>query len=143
MFIILALIIAVAAFNIVSTMIMVVTDKQSDIAVLRTLGASPRSIMHIFVIQGTVIGVVGILAGLMAGIWLALNVETIVPAIEQFFQVQFLSPEVYYISEVPSDLQWGDVIAICSVAFVLNIIATLYPASRAARTQPAEALRYE
>lgn len=143
MFIILALIIAVAAFNIVSTMIMVVTDKQSDIAVLRTLGASPRSIMRIFVIQGTVIGVVGILAGLASGIWLALNVETIVPAIENFFQVQFLSPEVYYISDVPSDLQWSDVIAICTVAFVLNIFATLYPASRAARTQPAEALRYE
>jgi lipoprotein-releasing system permease protein len=143
MFIILALIIAVAAFNIVSTMIMVVTDKQSDIAVLRTLGASPRSILHIFVIQGTVIGVVGILAGLISGIWLASNVEIIVPAIEEFFQVQFLSPEVYYISDVPSDLQWSDVIAICSVAFVLNIIATLYPASRAARTQPAEALRYE
>lgn len=143
MFVILAMIIAVAAFNIVSTMVMVVTDKQTDIAVLRTLGASPRSIMRIFIIQGTVTGLIGMLSGLVGGVWLALNVETIVPAIEQLFQVQFLSPEVYYISELPSDLQWADVIWICSVAFVMNILATIYPALRAAKTQPVEALRYE
>lgn len=143
MFVILAMIIAVAAFNIVSTMVMVVTDKQTDIAVLRTLGASPRSIMRIFVIQGTVTGLIGMIAGLVGGVWLATNVETIVPAIERLFQVQFLSPEVYYISELPSDLRWVDVIWICSVAFVMNILATIYPALRAARTQPVEALRYE
>lgn len=143
MFVILAMIIAVAAFNIVSTMVMVVTDKQSDIAVMRTLGASPRSIMRIFVIQGTVTGLIGMIAGLVAGVWLATNVETIVPAIEEFFQVKFLSPEVYYISELPSDLQWSDVIWICSVAFVMNVLATIYPALRAARTEPVEALRYE
>ncbi len=143
MFVILAMIIAVAAFNIVSTMVMVVTDKQTDIAVLRTLGASPRSIMRIFVIQGTVTGLIGMIAGLVGGVWLATNVETIVPAIERLFQVQFLSPEVYYISELPSDLRWVDVIWICSVAFVMNILATIYPALRAAKTQPVEALRYE
>ncbi len=143
MFVILAMIIAVAAFNIVSTMVMVVTDKQADIAVLRTLGASPRSILHIFMIQGTVIGLIGMLSGLIGGVWLATNVETIVPAIEEFFQVRFLSPEVYYISELPSKLQWADVTWICSVAFVMNILATIYPALRAAKTQPVEALRYE
>jgi lipoprotein-releasing system permease protein len=143
MFIILALIVAVAAFNIVSTMVMVVTDKQSDIAVLRTLGASPRSILKIFMILGTVTGLIGIVFGLAGGIWLATHVETIVPAIENLFQVKFLSPDVYYISEVPSDLQWRDVIAVTVVAFVLSVLATIYPALRAANTQPAEALRYE
>lgn len=143
MFVILAMIIAVAAFNIVSTMVMVVTDKQTDIAVLRTLGASPRSVMRIFIIQGTVTGLIGMLAGLVGGVWLASNVETIVPAIERLFQVQFLSPEVYYISELPSSLHWYDVIWVCTVAFIMNVLATIYPALRAARTQPVEALRYE
>ena len=143
MFIILTLIVAVAAFNIVSTLVMVVTDKQSDIAILRTLGASPRSIMVIFVIQGAVIGLFGTLLGVLGGVTLALNVETIVPAIESLFHVQFLSKEVYYISEVPSDLQWHDVFVMTSVAMVLSLLATLYPAWRAARTHPAEALRYE
>ena len=143
MFIILTLIVAVAAFNIVSTLVMVVTDKQSDIAILRTLGASPRSIMVIFVIQGAVIGLFGTLLGVLGGVTLALNVETIVPAIESFFHVQFLSKDVYYISEVPSDLQWHDVFVMTSVAMVLSLLATLYPAWRAARTHPAEALRYE
>ena len=143
MFIILTLIVAVAAFNIVSTLVMVVTDKQSDIAILRTLGASPRSIMMIFVIQGAVIGLFGTLLGVLGGVTLALNVETIVPAIESFFHVQFLSKDVYYISEVPSDLQWHDVFVMTSVAMVLSLLATLYPAWRAARTHPAEALRYE
>ncbi|MEE8261197.1 MAG: FtsX-like permease family protein, partial [Gammaproteobacteria bacterium] len=143
MFVILALIVAVAAFNIVSTLVMVVTDKQADIAVLRTLGATPRSIMGIFMVQGTVIGLVGTILGVVGGVWLASNVETIVPSIEALFEVQFLSPDVYYISEVPSDMQWIDVVRISIVAFFLCILATIYPAWRAARTQPAEALRYE
>ena len=143
MFIILTLIVAVAAFNIVSTLIMVVTDKRSDIAILRTLGATPRSIMGIFIIQGVVIGVLGTALGVAGGVGLALNVETIVPAIEQLFQVQFLAADVYYISEVPSELHWRDVWIMASVALVLSLLATLYPAWRAARTHPAEALRYE
>ena len=143
MFIILTLIVAVAAFNIVSTLIMVVTDKRADIAILRTLGASPRSIMTIFIIQGVVIGVLGTVLGVAGGVALALNVETIVPAIEQFFNVQFLAADVYYISDVPSELHWNDVWVMASVALVLSLLATLYPAWRAARTHPAEALRYE
>lgn len=143
MFIILTLIVAVAAFNIVSTLVMVVTDKRADIAILRTLGAAPRSIMMIFVIQGAVIGVLGTLLGVAGGIALALNVETIVPAIESIFNVQFLSPDVYYISEVPSELHWRDVGVMTFVAMLLSLLATLYPAWRAARTNPVEALRYE
>jgi len=143
MFVILTLIVAVAAFNIISTLVMMVTDKQADIAVLRTIGAGPKSIMAIFMIQGTVIGVVGILLGVIAGIWLALNVETIVPAIEEFLQIKFLSPDVYYISDLPSDLHWNDVIVIALVAFLFSLLATVFPAWRAAGTRPAEALRYE
>jgi lipoprotein-releasing system permease protein len=143
MFIILLLIVAVAAFNIVSTLVMVVTDKQADIAILRTLGATPASIMGIFIVQGTVIGVIGTLLGTAGGIALALNVETIVPAIERMLQIQFLSAEIYYISELPSDLQWDDVVKVSGVAFLLSLVATLYPAWRASRTSPAEALRYE
>jgi lipoprotein-releasing system permease protein len=143
MFVILLLIVAVAAFNIVSTLVMMVRDKEADIAVLRTLGATPGSIMAIFIVQGSVIGMVGTLLGGIAGVLLALNVETIVPMIEHLFHVEFLSANVYYISELPSDLEWSDVIRICSVSLVLSLVATLYPAWRAARTQPAEALRYE
>jgi lipoprotein-releasing system permease protein len=143
MFIILTLIVAVAAFNIVSTLIMVVTDKRSDIAILRTLGASPRSIMTIFIIQGVFIGILGTVLGVAGGVGLALNVETIVPAIEQLFNVQFLAADVYYISDVPSELHWNDVWVMAGVAIVLSLLATLYPAWRAARTHPAEALRYE
>jgi lipoprotein-releasing system permease protein len=143
MFIILTLIVAVAAFNIVSTLIMVVTDKRSDIAILRTLGASPRSIMTIFIIQGVFIGLLGTALGVAGGVGLALNVETIVPAIEQLFNVQFLAADVYYISDVPSELHWNDVWVMAGVAIVLSLLATLYPAWRAARTHPAEALRYE
>jgi lipoprotein-releasing system permease protein len=143
MFVILTLIVAVAAFNIISTLVMVVTDKQPDIAVLRTIGVSPASIMKIFIIQGMVIGLVGIILGVVGGVWLASNVETIVPAIEEFFQVKFLSPDVYYISELPSDMHWSDVIVISTVAFLFSLVATIYPAWRASRTQPAEALRYE
>ncbi len=143
MFVILTLIVAVAAFNIISTLVMVVTDKQADIAVLRTIGASPKSIMKIFIIQGTIIGLVGIILGVVGGVWLATNVETLVPVVEGFFQVKFLSPDVYYISDVPSDMHWQDVILISVVAFLFCILATIYPAWRASRTQPAEALRYE
>jgi len=143
MFIILTLIVAVAAFNIVSALIMVVTDKESDIAILRTLGATPRNIMTIFIVQGTVIGVVGIAMGAAGGIALASNVETIVPAIERLLGMKFLSPDIYYISEVPSDMRWRDVVLITVIAFAMSVLATLYPAWRGARTQPAEALRYE
>lgn len=140
---ILALIIAVAAFNIVSTLVMAVTDKQSDIAILRTLGASPRSIMKIFIVQGTWIGIVGTTLGVIGGVLLAYNVETVIATIERLFSVQFLSREVYYISEIPSDLQLDDVISVAVVSFVLTLLATLYPSYRASRVNPAEALRYE
>lgn len=143
MFIILTLIVAVAAFNIVSTMVMVVTDKQADIAILRTLGATPMSILAIFMVQGMLIGIAGTVLGMLGGVSLALNIETIVPLIEQAFGIQFLSADVYLISEVPSDMHWSDVLNISVVAFVLSLLATLYPAWRAARCQPAEALRYE
>jgi lipoprotein-releasing system permease protein len=122
---------------------MMVTDKQSDIAILRTLGALPRTIMAIFMVQGTLIGVFGTLLGVIGGICLALNVETLVPAIEQLFNIQFLSPDVYYISELPSELNWLDVYKISLMSLGISLIATLYPAWRASRTQPAEALRYE
>lgn len=143
MFIILTLIVAVAAFNIVSTLVMVVTDKRADIAILRTLGASPRSIMTIFIIQGIVIGLMGTALGVAGGVGLALNVETIVPAIERLFEVEFLAADVYYISDVPSELHWNDVWIMAMVSMGLSLLATLYPAWRAARTHPAEALRYE
>ncbi len=143
MFIILTLIVAVAAFNIVSTLVMVVTDKRADIAILRTLGSSPGSIMMIFIIQGIVIGAMGTALGVAGGVGLALNVETIVPAIESVFNVEFLAADVYYISDVPSELHWNDVWIMASVSLGLSLLATLYPAWRAARTQPAEALRYE
>jgi lipoprotein-releasing system permease protein len=143
MFIILTLIVAVAAFNIVSTLVMVVNDKRSDIAILRTLGASPRSIMTIFIIQGVVIGVLGTALGVAGGVGLALNVETIVPAIENLFNVEFLAADVYYISDVPSEMHWNDVWIMVLVSLGLSLLATLYPAWRAAHTLPAEALRYE
>jgi lipoprotein-releasing system permease protein len=143
MFVILTLIVAVAAFNIVSALIMVVTDKESDIAILRTLGVTPASVMMIFIVQGTLIGVVGTLLGMLGGITLAGNVETLVPAIESVFDTKFLSPDIYYISDVPSDMRWSDVSIISVVAFFMSILATIYPAWRASRTQPAEALRYE
>ncbi|MDD9982978.1 MAG: FtsX-like permease family protein, partial [Gammaproteobacteria bacterium] len=143
MFVILTLIVAVAAFNLVSTLVMVVTDKESDIAILRTLGASRSSILSIFVVQGTAIGIAGTLAGVAGGVALATHVETLVPAIESFFGVKFLSPDVYYISAVPSDMRWRDVAAVGGVAFVMSVLATLYPAWRASRVQPVEALRHE
>ena len=143
MFIILLLIVAVAAFNIVSTLVMVVTDKQADIAILRTLGASPMSIMKIFMVQGAVIGIVGTALGLIVGVLLALNISVVVPFIENIFGVQFLSADVYQISELPSKLDWHDVGVIALVSLALSWLATLYPSWRASRTNPAEALRYE
>lgn len=143
MTIILFLIVAVAAFNIVSTLVMVVTDKRADIAVLRTLGASPATVMAIFMVQGTAIGLVGTLFGALGGVVLGWNVETIVASIEQAFGVHFLDPSIYYISTLPSDVRLGDVLRIAGGAFGLSLLATLYPAWRAARTDPAEALRYE
>jgi len=143
MFVILTLIVAVAAFNIVSTLVMVVTDKRADIAILRTLGATPGVILRIFIVQGALIGLLGTALGITGGIALALNVETIVPAIEKAFNTQFMPADVYYISDLPSKLNWPDVWQIGVVAFLLSLLATLYPAWRASRTQPAEALRYE
>ena len=143
MSIILFLIVAVAAFNIVSTLVMVVTDKRADIAVLRTLGASPSRIMAIFMVQGTAIGVFGTLLGVVGGVLLGWNVESIVASIESLFDVHFLDPGIYYISVLPSDVRAGDVIRIAVGAFLMTVLATLYPAWRAARTDPAEALRYE
>jgi lipoprotein-releasing system permease protein len=143
MFIILTLIVAVAAFNIVSTLVMAVTDKQADIAILRTLGASPGSIMAVFMVQGSLIGVIGTVLGIVSGVLLALNVETVVPWIERAVGMDLFPADVYYISELPSKLNWGDVWTISGVALVLAFLATLYPSWRAANVQPAEALRYE
>jgi lipoprotein-releasing system permease protein len=143
MFIILTLIVAVAAFNIVSTLVMAVTDKRADIAIMRTFGASPSSIMKIFIIQGAFIGLIGTLLGAIFGVLVALNIETIVPFIENVFHVQFLAKDVYYISDLPSDLVWSDVLTIVSVSFILSLLATIYPSYKASRINPAEALRYE
>ncbi|MCC2974537.1 lipoprotein-releasing ABC transporter permease subunit [Massilia sp. IC2-476] len=143
MFIILTMIVAVAAFNLVSTLVMTVRDKQSDIAILRTLGASPRSIMTIFMVQGTLVGVLGAALGVGTGVLVALNIDRIVPFIERTFKVQFLSQEIYLISEIPSQLRWSDVGWIGGVAVLLAFLATLYPSWSAARVKPAEALRYE
>ncbi|MGX4640315.1 lipoprotein-releasing ABC transporter permease subunit [Massilia sp. SYSU DXS3249] len=143
MFIILTLIIAVAAFNLVSTLVMTVKDKQADIAILRTLGASPRSIMKIFMVQGTLVGVLGAALGVALGVAVALNVDVIVPFIERVLGVQFLSKEIYLISEMPSELRWPDVATIGGVAVLLAFVATIYPSWAAARVKPAEALRYE
>jgi lipoprotein-releasing system permease protein len=143
MFIILTLIIAVAAFNLVSTLVMTVTDKQADIAILRTLGSSPGSIMKIFMIQGALVGLIGTAIGVAGGVLVALNVDVIVPFIERLLGVQFLPRDIYLISALPSDLRWPDVGTIGMVAVVLAFLATLYPSWRAARVRPAEALRYE
>jgi len=143
MFIILTLIIAVAAFNLVSTLVMTVTDKQADIAILRTLGSSPRSIMKIFMIQGALVGIMGTIAGVALGVLVALNIDVIVPFIEHLLGVQFLSKDIYLISALPSDLRWPDVFTIGGVAIVLAFVATLYPSYAASRVKPAEALRYE
>ena len=143
MFIILTLIVAVAAFNIVSTLVMAVTDKRADIAIMRTFGASPSSIMVIFMIQGALIGVIGTVVGAFFGVLIALNISTIIPFIEGLFHVQFLAKDVYYISDLPSDLIWSDVSTIVILSFVLSLLATIYPSWKASKINPAEALRYE
>jgi lipoprotein-releasing system permease protein len=143
MFIILTLIVAVAAFNIVSTLVMLVTDKQADIAILRTLGASPGSIVQIFMVQGALIGVIGTVAGVILGVLLGFNVATVVPFIENLLGFKFLAKDVYYISDLPSDVLLGDVTTIGLVSLALSFLATLYPSWRASRVNPAEALRYE
>ncbi|CAG0987503.1 Lipoprotein-releasing system transmembrane protein LolE [Burkholderiales bacterium] len=143
MFLILTLIVAVAAFNIVSTLVMVVTDKQPDIAILRTLGAKPSSVMAIFMIQGALIGVIGTLLGVIGGVLLATNLDTVVPALESVLGVQFLDKSVYMLSSLPSDLQRGDVTSIALVSLALSFFSTLYPSWRASRVNPVEALRYE
>jgi lipoprotein-releasing system permease protein len=143
MFIILTLIVAVAAFNLVSTLVMTVTDKQADIAILRTLGASPRSVMGIFMVQGALSGIIGTLAGVVFGLLIAFNVGTLVAMIEALLRVSFLPSSVYLISRMPSDPQSGDIVPIVIISLLLSFVATLYPSWRASRVQPAEALRYE
>ena len=143
MFIILTLIVAVAAFNLVSTLVMTVTDKRADIAILRTLGASPKSIMGIFVVQGAMVGVIGTLAGLLLGLGIAYNIDVIVPALERLFRASFLPKDIYLISHMPSDPQRSDIMPIAIISLVLSFLATLYPSWRASRVNPAEALRYE
>lgn len=143
MFIILSLIIAVAAFNIVSTLVMVVTDKQPDVAILRTQGMSPASVMKIFIVQGTIIGLIGTIAGGVFGVITALNVETIIPWIEQTIGTKFFPSDIYIISDFPAELRWPDVFKIVTASFLISLISTLYPAWRASRIEPAEALRYE
>ena len=142
-FIVLLLIIAVAAFNIVSTLVMIVTDKQSDVAILRTLGLSPANVMKVFMVQGTVIGVIGTLVGGGLGVLTAENVDTLIPAIERFFNTELFPSNVYLISDFPADMRWSDVIRVIIASLSMSFFATLYPAWKASRVQPAEALRYE
>jgi lipoprotein-releasing system permease protein len=143
MSIIMVLVVAVAAFNIVSTLIMAVIDKRADIAIMRTFGASPRSIMSIFIIQGALIGIIGTFLGVALGLLIALNIGVIIPFIENIFHVQFLAKDVYYISEVPSQVLWSDVLLITLTSIILSLLATLYPSYKASQINPAEALRYE
>ena len=143
MFVILTLIIAVAAFNLVSTLVMVVTDKHPDIAILRTLGASPATIMKIFVVQGAIVGLIGTLLGVVGGVLLALNVADVVAGLEHVFGFQVLSKEIYFLTELPSDLHWDDVSSIAIVGLTMALVATIYPSWRASKVNPAEALRYE
>ena len=143
LFVILLMVVAVAAFNIVSTLVMVVKDKQSDIAILRTVGATPAHILRIFVTQGSIIGVLGTLGGVILGVLLSLNLESIVGFMEATFGIKFLAADVYFISDLPADLRIADVVKISAIALVLALLSTLYPAWRGARTSPAEALRYE
>jgi lipoprotein-releasing system permease protein len=143
MFLILALIVAVAAFNLVSTLVMTVTEKHADIAILRTLGASPASVMSIFMIQGAVVGLLGVGLGVSGGLLLANHLETIVPMVEHAFGIHFLDPSIYFISELPSEPRASDIVPICVISLLLSFVATLYPSWRAARIRPAEALRYD
>jgi len=141
--VLLMLIVAVAAFNIVAALVMVVNEKRNDIAILRTVGMTPRAVVGVFFTQGIVIGWFGALLGFALGVLLAFNVETIVPFIENLVGVRIFDPDVYYISEVPSEVRWPQVILITVSALVLTVVATIYPARRGAATEPAEALRYE
>ncbi|MNI22818.1 Lipoprotein-releasing system transmembrane protein LolC [compost metagenome] len=141
--ILLSLIIAMGAFNLVSSQVMLVTDKQADIAILRTLGLTPGGVMQVFMVQGSLIGIFGTLAGLIGGITLTLNLERILGAIEAVFKIKLLPEDVYYITGLPTDMQTSDIVVITLIALLMSFLATLYPAWRAARTQPAEALRYE
>jgi lipoprotein-releasing system permease protein len=143
MFIILSLIVAVAAFNIVSTLVMAVTEKRSDIAILRTLGATPSSVMAIFIVQGALIGVLGTLVGVVGGVALAANVDVVVPFIERTFGIQFLAKDVYFISELPSEVRAPDVVFVGLVSLALSFVATLYPSWKASRIDPVQALRHE
>ncbi len=143
MFIILTLIVAVAAFNLVSTLVMTVTDKRADIAILRTIGASPKSIMAVFMVQGAMVGVIGTLGGLLLGLLIAFNIDVIVPALETIFQASFLPKDIYLISRMPSDPQMSDIMPVVLISLVLSFVATLYPSWRASQVNPAEALRYE
>jgi lipoprotein-releasing system permease protein len=143
MFIILTLIVAVAAFNLVSTLVMTVTDKRADIAILRTLGASPKSIMGIFMVQGAMVGVIGTLSGLLLGLGVAFNIDVIVPALERLLNASFLPRDIYLISRMPSEPQYADIMPIVVISLVLAFLATIYPSWRASRVNPAEALRYE
>lgn len=143
LFVILLMVVAVAAFNIVSTLVMVVKDKQADIAILRTVGAKPSSILKIFITQGTVIGVAGTFFGVLAGVLISLNLESIVGFVEAILGIKLLAPDVYFISDLPADLQIADVLRVSSIALILALLSTLYPAWRGARTSPAEALRYD
>jgi lipoprotein-releasing system permease protein len=143
MFIILTLIVAVAAFNLVSTLVMTVTDKRADIAILRTLGASPTSIMGIFVVQGALVGVIGTALGLLLGLGVAFNIDVIVPAIERALGANFLPKDLYLISRMPSDPQAGDILPIALISFLMSFVATLFPSWQASQVNPAEALRYE
>lgn len=142
-FIVLMLIVAVAAFNLVSTLVMIVTDKQSDVAILRTLGMSPGSIMRVFMVQGSVIGIIGVVAGGSIGVITALNIETLIPWLEQLFNTELFPSDVYVISEFPAKLEWTDVMFVISASLIMSFLATIYPALRASRVEPAEALRYD
>ena len=143
MFIILTLIVAVAAFNLVSTLVMTVTDKRADIAILRTLGASPQSIMGIFMVQGAMVGIIGTLGGMMLGLLVAFNIDVIVPALETLFRASFLPKDIYLISRMPSDPQMSDILPVVVISLILSFVATVYPSWRASQVNPAEALRYE
>ena len=143
MFIILTLIVAVAAFNLVSTLVMTVTDKRADIAILRTLGASPRSIMGVFMVQGAMVGIIGTGAGLLLGLGVAFNIDTLVPALEKLLGASFLPQDIYLISRMPSDPQKADIMPVAVISLVLSFLATIYPSWCASRVNPAEALRYE
>lgn len=143
MFIILTLIVAVAAFNLVSTLVMTVTDKRADIAILRTLGASPQSIMGIFMVQGAMVGIIGTLGGMLLGLLVAFNIDVIVPALETLFRASFLPKDIYLISRMPSDPQMSDILPVVVISLILSFVATVYPSWRASQVNPAEALRYE